>query len=542
MSALPVIQRELRVASRQRSTWQLRWAFVAAALLALAIGRFSPSTPPQQYGQMMLASLARCAFALSLLTGPFLTADCLSVEKREGTLGLLFLTRLSGSGIVIGKMAGHSLRVVCAWLAIFPCLFLPILHGGVLWAEVVRLMLVLLCGMLLSLAVGVFWSTVATEARTSVLATTITLLLVVFLPWLPAYARATFLTGRFILDGWALISPMTTVAYAFESSFTSSGPGVLGSGASLFWCSLTLSCLVSVALVFISGLLLPWTWRKSELTMRGGGSLHSLVRPTSSVLTYDWLPIGRAVSPARWLAMRRVKEDWWMNLLRWLLILFFCVMLVHAFAVKQFEQGLIGACGLAYGLHLITRIQAILSGTRRLYEARRTGTLEELLVTPVTEREVIMAHHESVFRSLRIGCWTLLVINIVLQVALTLGSTQSTRRDWVDVWFLMTALCGGGLLVTLSDFRTLRWLALREALRARTQIKAAGRVFWLLIGVPWIIFAVTYLVAAQFRDTSALALFGWLWIGGCLTYNHLLEGTVRLWLQPGLRFRIAETA
>jgi ABC-type transport system involved in cytochrome c biogenesis permease component len=42
-----------------------------------------------------------------------------SSEKREGTLGLLFLTPLTGMDIVLGKMACHSLQlgygVVKSW-------------------------------------------------------------------------------------------------------------------------------------------------------------------------------------------------------------------------------------------------------------------------------------------------------------------------------------------------------------------------------------------------------------------------------------------
>ena len=40
--------------------------------------------------------------------GVFLTADCLSEEKREGTLGLLFLTDLRGHDVALGKLLATS--------------------------------------------------------------------------------------------------------------------------------------------------------------------------------------------------------------------------------------------------------------------------------------------------------------------------------------------------------------------------------------------------------------------------------------------------
>ena len=43
---------------------------------------------------------------------PLLVADCLSRERREGTLGLLFLTPLTANDIVIAKGLSHGLRAV----------------------------------------------------------------------------------------------------------------------------------------------------------------------------------------------------------------------------------------------------------------------------------------------------------------------------------------------------------------------------------------------------------------------------------------------
>ena len=43
-----------------------------------------------------------------LLSGVWFTADCLSEEKREGTLGLLFLTDLKGYDVVLGKLVATS--------------------------------------------------------------------------------------------------------------------------------------------------------------------------------------------------------------------------------------------------------------------------------------------------------------------------------------------------------------------------------------------------------------------------------------------------
>ena len=71
-----------------------------------------------------------------MLTGVRYTSDCLSEERREGTLGLLFLTDLNGWDIVAGKIAGRALRAVYNLLAVFPILALTLFLGGVTGEEV----------------------------------------------------------------------------------------------------------------------------------------------------------------------------------------------------------------------------------------------------------------------------------------------------------------------------------------------------------------------------------------------------------------------
>jgi ABC-type Na+ efflux pump permease subunit len=59
---------------------------------------------------------------------PLMTADCVSREKREGTLGLLFLTPLTVFDVIAGKAAIHVLRALTLFLAALPLLGLPLGH------------------------------------------------------------------------------------------------------------------------------------------------------------------------------------------------------------------------------------------------------------------------------------------------------------------------------------------------------------------------------------------------------------------------------
>ena len=105
------------------------WLRIIAALTAFVIagGLFTlfvsiPGGVGAQPGKPLFAVLTWMSLAVSLAAGLFFTSDALSEEKREGTLGFLFLTDLRGYDVVFGKLLATSCRCVFALLAIFPVL------------------------------------------------------------------------------------------------------------------------------------------------------------------------------------------------------------------------------------------------------------------------------------------------------------------------------------------------------------------------------------------------------------------------------------
>jgi len=135
MTLLPIVGRELRVVSRKRGTY---WTRVFSAALALVLmgtflGAWSASRQMTgaNSGQILFSMLKWLCFVFACGAGMFLTSDCLSEEKRDGTLGLLFLTDLRGYDVVAGKLIAMSLHAFYGLLAIFPVLGLTLMLGGV---------------------------------------------------------------------------------------------------------------------------------------------------------------------------------------------------------------------------------------------------------------------------------------------------------------------------------------------------------------------------------------------------------------------------
>src|SRR5436309_15203095 len=134
MPVMPVINREMRASARHSFTYYLRTLGAAALLLTSLFFGLNHGFEPNLGGELFAALHLTLFIAIWILV-PLLTADCLSRERREGTLGLLFLTPLSSRGVVIGKSLIHALRAATMLLATLPILALPFLIGGVSWQE-----------------------------------------------------------------------------------------------------------------------------------------------------------------------------------------------------------------------------------------------------------------------------------------------------------------------------------------------------------------------------------------------------------------------
>ncbi|HVV71122.1 MAG TPA: ABC transporter permease, partial [Verrucomicrobiae bacterium] len=99
---------------RQPKTWWRRvitllGALAICAFTYLVVGRWSTLS---RMGGEIFSALGGFGLFYALLAGPLATVDCLSRERREGTLGLLFLTDLRSHDVVLGKTAAASLDMV----------------------------------------------------------------------------------------------------------------------------------------------------------------------------------------------------------------------------------------------------------------------------------------------------------------------------------------------------------------------------------------------------------------------------------------------
>ena len=134
MNVLPVITRELRAQARQPFTFWLRMLGVVALLGGGAFFVVDAGLAPSR-GTELFAYMHVMLLSAVWILVPLGAADCLSRERREGTLGLLFLTPLKPRDIVVAKGLIHGLRGVTLLIAVLPVLAIPFLVGGVTWQQ-----------------------------------------------------------------------------------------------------------------------------------------------------------------------------------------------------------------------------------------------------------------------------------------------------------------------------------------------------------------------------------------------------------------------
>src|SRR5262249_25569416 len=111
----------------------------------------------------LFGQLNATLFVAIWVFGPLLTADSISGEKRDGTLGLLFLTPLKPIEIVLAKLATHGLRATTLLLAAMPVLMIAVLNGGVSWADGLRVVMLDVGAVLLALTAGLLASSICRE-------------------------------------------------------------------------------------------------------------------------------------------------------------------------------------------------------------------------------------------------------------------------------------------------------------------------------------------------------------------------------------------
>lgn len=522
MRFLPVVERELRVAARRPHTYWTRFLTVvgAVALLIWIWGWLMIDQPPHQQGLMLFQVIAGLAFVYTFLAGISITADSLSEERREGTLGLLFLTDLKSYDVVLGKLTATSLNALYRLFSIFPILAIPLLMGALTFGEFWRMTLVLTNTLFFSLAAGLCVSSISREERRAMAGTALLILFVAAGPALLGWiVHVRQRTAAYDLN-WLLSSAAYPWALAFDRLYRASPRP--------FWlaCCVTHAC----AWLFLLGACLGArrAWQDRPATGRAavrkelwrgwqfghGTERIAFRRRLLEVNPLLWLAGRDRLRPIFvWIVLAGLGLFWW-----WL--------------YRKMGSGLLDQPALfmtAYVLHTVIKLWVASEACRPLAEERRSGTLELLLSTPLSVSEILQGEMLALRR--QFGWPVLLVLGA--DFAMLLGGMREQMWDSSNDWVV---LCLGVMIIFIFDLYTLARVGFWLSLTAKKANWAFAGTLARVLVLPWavLVFGLTFLslLPAQ-TPIEGLGELGLLWIAFAVALVN--DAVFYTWAQTNLQ-------
>jgi hypothetical protein len=529
MTFLPIVDRELRVASRRRGTYWLR-TLVGLGIIAACAWVFLASLgqTPHEVGQRMFYVLTGGALLYCLLVGTRTTADCLSEEKREGTLGLLFLTDLKGYDVVSGKLVANSMNAAYGLLAAVPVLAIPLLMGGVTPGEFARMSAVLVDALFLSLSIGMFASAISRSWRHSMALTF--LLVLILTAGFPALGGWVGHRWHFGNPEFGYFLPSAGYAYAMGLDFFyKSRP------AEFYW-SLGTIHLLGWVFFGLAALIAPRTWQdrpagaralrwRGFLEQWGYGDTAERRRFRGRLLeknAFFWLAARARLKPAGvWGSLGALTCGWvW-----------------GAFKLQGdwFNEGIYIATAIV--LNSLLKSWLGLEAGRQLSEDRKIGALELLLSTPLTVREILRGQRLALQRQFLGPLAAVLLVDLVMLLA---GSNRNgvmggNQALWFSLWI-------AGMVMLLADLVTLYWMGMWMGLAAKTPRHASGNTIVRVLVLPWILFLV-FLTFAAVTESQFQAQWSWeTFLGVWFALGLLVDIGFGLWARHCLLTRFREVA
>jgi ABC-type transport system involved in multi-copper enzyme maturation permease subunit len=484
MAILPIIERELRVALRKKRPVRRRLQVAALAVGGTLLFLLMAAVWGNQQAGHNLHQLLCLAAAYLVLQTPQLTAGIFAQERREQTLGLLFLSGLGASEVFASKLFSAALVAFGDLLALFPMLAVPFLIGGVSF----ELFLATICAwpnfLLFVLAVCLLASVLTRDDGTAVILTAVLLFLLCGAGPLIYLAQSQFSATAKLSSAWLLVSP------AYGPYLTWRGFGM--TPVSEFWNNLGVTLAWTCLCLTVAAVALKSLWREREQDSGAFGWrtrwqrwLHGDARSRRR-LAATWLQ----ANPFVWLAARDRQPA----ILAWLVVGGTVAVWLGCWAAWPKRWPSVPNLFLtATLLNLALRWVIHFTAARSLGDARHDGSYELLLTTPLDPGDIVGGEFEASRWHFRRVAQTVLALEFAMMLAgLTLRNwTGSALYVYSAIWTVLLAWAWN----QSSRWRAtsfVLWASLNSARPAYAVSRAMGLTSWSWL---WIVFNLQFLFA-----------------------------------------------
>ncbi len=469
----------------------------AGALAAYLIVLFNAAGAGRGFGLMFSGSLAWICGFYCVTLAVRNSADCISEEKREGTLGLLFLTDLKGYDVVLGKLLCSGLNSFYGLLAAFPALGMGILLGGVSGRQFWAMILALLNFFFWTHALGLMVSTFSVQQRMAVGNTTG--LLVLWMAGFPAlHSLLDYYHFPAVARSFALLNPVYPISMV----------PAFGTRTAYFWTSLWLVHVNAWVFLVISSWHLPRSWQEKA----GGRSLawRERLRQWSYGSAKSRDAFRRRllnVNCFYWLVSRNRRGPVWV----WLVLGVCAVLWIWIYPFPAIKAGNPSADAIlplfvagTLMSHTLLKFWAASESTRHLEEQRRNGALEFLLsCTPLSTDVILRGQWLALRRHL---FWPLVTVMAADCALITAGALhiaewrrQSPPLSWAihySFFVEYAAWTGAAMIMLVADMIAIGWVGMWQAMSQKTPKRAAGATISRILIIPFFL-ALPFSVASS---------------------------------------------
>ncbi len=487
MRFLPIIHHELLIAGRRGNTYLGRLIAVGAMSAILMWVLFvSAGNAPATLGKTLFLTIASITYFLCALTGVKLTSDSLSYERREGTLGLLFLTNLRGIEIILGKLAAGGIQAVLTLTATFPLFAVPFLFGGLTGSDFLWFVVSALNVLFLSLSLGLFASALCRDDRVALGVGILLMAGAVFCPLIAALVFAQLAGGGSPsgAEFFAGFSPATApflLLFERVGGIRGAATGITTAISTSMWTTL----IAAFAGVVLASTTLGRLWRAQEKqpeAAKAPGGTETSQRDSQKAdrahmldrNPYFWLASrNRAGRIAPWGVLGTAGLLWIGGLSVW--------------GPDWSNEGVYIATG--FLVHLALKLLIAGVACWQFNEDRNSGAMELVLSTPLTVGDILRGQRDALIRMFRWPIMCVLLMDLVFLMS-HLNRSGSNSSTIMLVWI-------SGMAVMVADAIALRSMGMWLGLRMRRTNAAVTRTVVCVMALPW---------AAMILTLSLLAL------------------------------------
>ena len=359
MNPLPLLFREFQVALRRPLTLHLRLVFGGGSML-LAVWSILVSATGS--GARIFSVLVAIGAVLSMGVAVFGASDSISRERREGTLGFLFLTDLRAYDVVLGKIAAAGLVPFYTLVGMFPAFAVCVLVGGLPALTFWKGMVALVVTLVFSLCGTLYISSLCEDHRKA----------------FGGAAALLLVINPLLLCGMALLS-----------------------GETAFFAVLLCFCVLTALFFRAAAGQLQRHWRDGEV-LPVKKAEATLRRTKSSALIEKF--------PVAWMMLRRRNTQRWFG---WVLLV--CGALSASLLIVNPPKvnGLTAFLVVLFAAHVAYQFVLLTRTAYAFYTDRRTGALELMVGSKLTNEEIFTGFNSFLLRKSAPAVLVFVVIDVV---------------------------------------------------------------------------------------------------------------------------------